>query len=825
MKKTTNRNSMLLLAAMSVLVAACGEQQADASKSGQPAAQLGNTAPIRATVDIANPVDHLRRDQAIYLDMAQLGLRADADTAQLGFYRGDQVVAHQFIDSDADGQRDQALVMLDLQAGEKLQLALRDKSAADMAPQVQRSHAEIGVKAGGNWQGSKYEGGVFQDVEAVTLPPQYTDHSQFLRYEGPGIESDVIGYRVYLDWRNGFDIFGKQQAGLQLAQVGLDGYQSYHEPADWGMDILKVGKSVGIGGFGYWENGALTRVSEVKGWSARIVEDGSLYSAFAINYDDWTVAGKTVDVRAQLAMVAGSRLARVNLKTDPGLEQLAVGLVKHADTEVLKGSLDITGEAWSYLATLGPQALDGQPLLMFVLFKRETLVELTEDEHNQVALLKVRGGELEYYFGAQWAGEPGADLSPAAVNATLAAEVERLTYPPRLALGNRASDSLKQELGGAANALQWSKLAAVSEIERHGMELAHGQYDTMREREANWEYTMGLLTQGVYQVGQATGEARLTQWAQSIVDSYVTDTGELRGYDQSQYNIDSINSGKMLLQLYRDTGAEKYRIAAGHLREQLHHHPRLDAGAFWHKQRYPYQLWLDGVYMGMPFLAEYSVLFENGASLDEVMEEFRVTREHLRDPATGLYWHAWDEKRQQGWADSDTGLSHYFWARGMGWLAMAIVDTYAIIPAERAGMRAELAAMAQDLADSLLKFQDDNGVWHQIVDMPGKTGNYPESSASAMFTYMLVKGVQVGALPDSYRGAALRAYDALIEQFVLADANGSVHLTQACQVGGLGFGRDGSYAYYMSEPVIDNDPKGLGPFLMLGPLAQQVLNP
>jgi len=780
-----------------------------------------DTQDALAWINISNPSDQQRIDQSLFVDLDLLGISSGDTTESLVFQMAEEYDPSQLVDLDGDGSKDHALLVMDLAPAEMVRLDLI-KSTTPVDPPAARTHAEIGVKVGGHWEEQLYVGDVFQDVESVTPPEQYTDHSEYIRYEGPGIESDKVGYRVYLDWRNGFDIFAKAEYGLHLSNVGLDGYDSYHELSDWGMDVLKVGDAVGIGGFGIWRDGAIERVSDVQQHSARIIEDGPLYSAFAIDYLGWNTGAEVVDLTAQLAMVAGSSLVKVDINTATSIDQLAIGIVKHEETQLLQGSIDITGEAWSYIATLGPQSLDGRSLAMFILFQREDFSDYIEDELNQAVLLALSNGKLQYYFGSQWAGEPGADLSEPAVTAMLEEQVQRLTMPPRVQIENQISQNLKQQLGGSSSALVWSERAAASEINRHGMELAYGSYDSMRERAANWEYTTGLLTQAIYQLGIASTEKKYQDWSKAIIDSYIEDDGQIRTYDRESFNIDSINSGKMLLQLYRDTGEQKYRLAAEALRAQLIDHPRLDEGAFWHKQRYPYQLWLDGVYMGIPFLVEYSLLFEEGESLEEALQEFQVVRDKLRDPETGLYFHAWDEKQQQEWADPATGLSHYFWGRGMGWLSMALVDTYELLPESESEMRAELQAMIQDLADTLLQYRDDQGVWHQIVDMKGKTANYQESSASAMFTYLLVKGVITGALPESYRDAALSSYDSLVNQFVLVDTQGAISLTQACQVGGLGFGRDGSYQYYMSEPVVENDPKVLGPFIMLGPLVSKI---
>jgi rhamnogalacturonyl hydrolase YesR len=243
-------------------------------------------------------------------------------------------------------------------------------------------------------------------------------------------------------------------------------------------------------------------------------------------------------------------------------------------------------------------------------------------------------------------------------------------------------------------------------------------------------------------------------------------------------------------------------------------HPRTAEGAFWHKLRYPHQLWLDGVYMGMPFLAGVGVMQGDHEKLAEAVNEFSIARSHLRDAETGLYYHAWDEAREQEWADPETGRSRHFWSRGVGWYAMALVDILDVIPVEESELRQPLLDMIPELAESLVKVQDETGTWFQILDMPNEPGNYREASGTAMFTYFLAKALNKGYLPETYRGAAELAYRGLVNEFISVDAEGAFHLTDICSTAGLGYGRDGSFEYYMSEKVVSNDPKGLAPAMM-----------
>lgn len=763
---------------------------------------------VLATLTVINPSEFDRVDEAIIVSGVQLGLE-DGQTVTIK----DQgkVLASQWVDRDSDGSLESLVVLAQLRAGAKHNLQVLGAAPTETSARVS---AEVSVKEGGKWQDQQYVGGEFKAVESLVTPPQYTDHSEFIRYEGPGIESEKVGYRLYLDWRNGLDVFGKTRPKLVLDQVGLDGYQSYHEAADWGMDVLKVGQSAGLGGFGAWQNNTVERVSEVSSRGVKVRTSGPVYAELGLQYEQWNTGSSVTDLQAQLAMTAGSRWVEARVTSDPHLRELAVTIPKHPAGKVFFGSTDITGHAWSYMATFGPQAMNGEPLGLAVFFKRRQFREFAEDEHNNVVVMKSNAGDFRYFFGAVWGGELQSNWTEQSFLEAVERQVERLTLLPRVEIDSAYSQQQKKDLGQSAVA--FSTKAAKSEILRHGQELAFGAYDSMRLREANWEYTMGLLTQAVYEHGAHISDTALQQWAQSIVDSYITEAGDIRTYRLEEFNIDRINSGKILLRLYKDTGDEKYWIAAGHLREQLRQHPKLEAGPYWHKKRYPYQLWLDGVYMAMPFLAEYALMTEDDDAIDQVIHEFEVARQFMRDAEFGLYYHAWDEAREQGWADSETGLSFYFWGRGMGWYAMALADTLAILQGQPEARLEPLRAMAIEFATDILKYRSERGLWYQILDRGEQIGNYEESSVTAMFTYFLAKGTNIGVLPDAFGDAALASYAGMLEHFVLIDKHEQHHFTQVCHVGGLGYGRDGSYAYYMSEPLMDNDPKGLGPYIMLG---------
>jgi rhamnogalacturonyl hydrolase YesR len=382
--------------------------------------------------------------------------------------------------------------------------------------------------------------------------------------------------------------------------------------------------------------------------------------------------------------------------------------------------------------------------------------------------------------------------------------------PPALRTVVKSAHATAQKKAHGDAALYWATRLADSELQRRGLVAPPGAAQPAPPRFPYSYDTSGLLPMAFASLARATGDARYQAPLRQITASSLAQDDSIISYSRDSFNIDNVAPGVAFLELFNATGEERFRKAAATLREQLVHHPRTSQGAFWHKQRYPSQLWLDGVYMGMPFLARYSRQFEQGSAYQEVVIEFVVAREHLLDPKTGLYFHAWDEAHQQDWADPATGRSRHFWGRGLGWFAMALVDVLDILPPDRMDLRQPLLQMARELAPSLVAVQDkERGTWWQVLDKPGQYGNYLESSASSMFTYFLAKGVNRGYLDSKYAQVARRAYAGMVRDFILVDATDAVSLGSNCQVAGLGYGRDGSYDYYISEPVVSNDPKAV----------------
>jgi len=331
-----------------------------------------------------------------------------------------------------------------------------------------------------------------------------------------------------------------------------------------------------------------------------------------------------------------------------------------------------------------------------------------------------------------------------------------------------------------------------------------------------WHYEHGVFVRAGTTVAAVGGDSRLQGFDQVWVDHFVGPDGAFDTYRMDEFNLDQIYPGRLLFPLYQRTGDLRYQIALHHLRAQLSQQPRTPSNGFWHKQIYPNQMWLDGLYMAGPFYAEYAQAFAEPGIFDDLTHQFALIEAHTRDPRTGLLYHAWDESQSQRWADPLTGCSPHFWGRAMGWFVMALIDVLDYLPPAHSD-HGELVAMLNRLAQALIHYQAPaSGLWYQVVDQSSRPGNYREASVSAMLAYGFAKGVRLGWLPPEFLTAALRAYHGLLENMIRIDSRGALTLEGTCSVAGLGGipYRDGSYEYYIKEPVAANDFKGVGPFIL-----------
>ncbi|HXB61312.1 MAG TPA: glycoside hydrolase family 88 protein [Acidobacteriaceae bacterium] len=332
-----------------------------------------------------------------------------------------------------------------------------------------------------------------------------------------------------------------------------------------------------------------------------------------------------------------------------------------------------------------------------------------------------------------------------------------------------------------------------------------------------WDHVEGMVLQGVSGVWYTTADPKYYSYIKDSVDALVAKDGSIATYNASGNAMDDVLMGRMALLLYGVTQQPRYYIAAKTIRQQLAQQPRTPEGGFWHAQQFPDQVWLDNLYLAEPFHAEYAREFQEPKDFDDIALQFMLAEKHLRDPKTGLLYHAWDESKKERWANPVTGQSATFWSRGMGYYMMALVDTLDYFPADHP-QRAELIAILNRLATAVALQQDPkSGLWYQVTNKQNAKGNYLESSGSSMFVYALDKGVRMGYLPVRFQAVAQKGYAGLLAHCIQRDASGQIHMSQiaaSVALGGNAPYRDGSYAYYTGVKTVSDDPRGMSAFLM-----------
>lgn len=329
-----------------------------------------------------------------------------------------------------------------------------------------------------------------------------------------------------------------------------------------------------------------------------------------------------------------------------------------------------------------------------------------------------------------------------------------------------------------------------------------------------WAYDVAFLGMAIDRLKDV--DPRYRKYMADWVNYFVRPDGSVIDYKSQEYNLDRIFPGRNIMTLYRENPEERYRIAMDNFIGQLNTHPKTNSGGYWHKKIYPWQMWLDGIFMASTFMVQYAKEFNAPEWYDVAVNQTKMIYEKTLDPSTGLLMHAWDESKTQKWCDPATGQSHYPWSRAMGWYTMAILDILDYLPADHPG-RQDLINILQKTCDALLKVRDErSGIWYQVLNQGGREGNYLEGSGSAMYIYVFAKGARLGYLDKKFRDLADKAFDDYLKELVTVDEKGLVTIHNIC--GGCGLGgnpyRDGSYEYYVNEKRFDNDTKGVAPFIL-----------
>lgn len=367
---------------------------------------------------------------------------------------------------------------------------------------------------------------------------------------------------------------------------------------------------------------------------------------------------------------------------------------------------------------------------------------------------------------------------------------------------------VKEQTTNNTENLKWSVKMANSII---------NEYDTLTKLNTKWTYDVAMLAMAIDKLGEV--DAKYSNYMKTYYDYFINEDGTVKTYSANEFNIDRINPAKALFTLSNKTGEEKYKKAIPQFVEQMKNHPKTNAGGYWHKQIYPYQMWLDGIYMGSPFLAQYAKEYNEPEWFDVVTHQVILIYEKTLDTSTGLLYHAWDESKEQRWSNPQTGQSPNFWSRAIGWYVIAIVDILDFLPEDHPD-RSQLIKILNDEIDALLKVADiETGLWYQVLDQGGREGNYIEGSGSCMYVYAMAKAANKGYIDANYKTIATEKFDSIVKTLITTKENGDLVLNNVC--GGCGLGsydgnpyRDGSYNYYITETVVLNDTKGVAPFIM-----------
>jgi unsaturated rhamnogalacturonyl hydrolase len=334
------------------------------------------------------------------------------------------------------------------------------------------------------------------------------------------------------------------------------------------------------------------------------------------------------------------------------------------------------------------------------------------------------------------------------------------------------------------------------------------------DRNPKWAYDVAYLGMAIDRLGNI--DPKYSKYMEDWVHYFVRPDGSVIDYRKEEYNLDRIFPGRNIMTLYRRTKELQYRHAMDNFIDQLKDHPKTKSGGYWHKKIYPWQMWLDGIFMGSTFMVQYASEFNAPEWYDVAGIQVKMIYEKTLDQSSGLLMHAWDESRQQKWCDPESGKSHYPWSRATGWYTMAIIDILEFLPQDHPD-RDDLIEILQKTCEALLKVQDQKtGLWFQVLDQGGREGNYIEGSGSAMFSYVFARGAHKGYLDKKFLGIAEKAFDDIIRVLITTDDKGFLTMHNIC--GGCGLGgnpyRDGSYEYYINEKRIDNDTKGVAPFIL-----------
>lgn len=337
-------------------------------------------------------------------------------------------------------------------------------------------------------------------------------------------------------------------------------------------------------------------------------------------------------------------------------------------------------------------------------------------------------------------------------------------------------------------------------------------------KKPHWNYIDGCMMTSLLELYSFTKNEKYFNFVKNYVDHFVKEDGTIETYNRAKHTLDDICESRVLFDLYKLTGEEKYKKAIEYTYEHIKDQPRTYEGSFWHKDIYPNQVWLDGLFMANVFYMRYETEMNGCKNYNDIKKQFSLVREHMFNPEKHLYYHGYDASKSAFWADKETGLSKNFWLRANGWFIIALVD---ILGYMNEGVYEDYdfyKRLLKEAVDGLLMYQDkESKMFYQVVDQGNREGNYLETSGSSMIAFAILKGVRLHVLPDKYEQIGLDIFNGVCNKYV-SEKNGDLNVGGICLVAGLGpednTRRDGTYEYYISEPVVENDAKGIGPLIL-----------
>lgn len=618
-------------------------------------------------------------------------------------------------------------------------------------------------------------------------------------------ENDCIAFRMYgksLETElisSGIDVWVKRAPYPIIDRWYAAGDAAYHVDSGEGLDFYSVGPTRGCGGTGIWNGQTLVVSKNFR--SARVLANGPIRFQFELIFDDYTLNGIPVSESKRISLDAGQNFNRIEcIYRTPEQQQIqfAAGLAVHKDAA--GSAVSDQKQGWF---SQWENYTDHGGLGSAMILDPNALLEFREQDSDHLAICAAQTGQtICYYAGAGW-NKSGQFSNQDKWHDHVRRYAENLQTPLTVAwVTSGREQHIKPD--------SWARLTAQSIMKMYPNPADMDIYGK------GWTYTNGFFLHGLYRLWEKEKNPQYLAFIKKWLDSYIGQDGKLSAqeYKPEEYKLDDVESGKVALLMYQNTHDKRYLTACEQLLDQLQKQPKTSDGGYWHKLVYPWQMWLDGIYMADAFAMQYAAATQQKQYFDEAIKQIMLIARHTIDEQTGLYYHGWDENKNPVWADPLTGVSPCFWGRAVGWFAMALVDGLDALPANHPD-RDKLLAILQKLSASLIKFQDpETGLWYQVLDRGQEPDNWHETSCSAMFCYALARSANQGYLPPRYKKYAQKAFKGLCDHHIYFDDQGLLYLTGTVKVGTLNFASSkGDYAYYVNTDRRINDFKGIGAFL------------